>query len=219
MDKKIEVCTAILKPTEGQHFTSEQVRGFFGYRFIDDSEFHHHSKLNYHYPLIQYKMLGNSIMVLGLLDYAKVLYKRIQPIQKIILPKGVLNIQNIQLDLSKKEITKGDFNYQFLSPWIALNEVNYRHFSSRDKAEQKAELERILTGNILSFLKGVKIYADYKILVSIDNWKFIRVQAHGNYFQAATGAFSANISLPAYIGLGKSVSKGFGMITNDFGNQ
>ena len=89
-------------------------------------------------------------------------------------------------------------------------------FSSLESLQEKcAFLERLLVGNILSFAKGVGIFFDSEVEASIvdiemmGQYKFKNVNMLG--FDVV---FSTNVSLPQYVGLGKGVSLGFGMITN-----
>jgi hypothetical protein len=72
--------------------------------------------------------------------------------------------------------------YKFSSPWIALNEKNYSIYKSLRKDEQKIFLEKILVGNILSMLKGLNIFIDFKIIVKIKNFKMVITTAHQNKF-------------------------------------
>ena len=40
--------------------------------------------------------------------------------------------------------------YKFISPWLALNEKNYKYYKDLDDIGKKEKLEKILIGNILS---------------------------------------------------------------------
>ena len=78
--------------------------------------------------------------------------------------------------------------------------------------KKKLFLEGILTRNIISMMKGLKISFDHKIIVSITKFKIIQVTAHQNKFVGIYADFGINVVLPEYLGLGKSVTKGFGVI-------
>ena len=102
--------------------------------------------------------------------------------------------------------------YQFTTPWIALNEENYAKFKFLPQNRHRVFLEKILAANALSALKWLGIFLDYRALPSIITYAPVGVMAHDNIFEAFRAHFSLNIGLPDYIGLGKSVSKGFGSI-------
>jgi hypothetical protein len=101
--------------------------------------------------------------------------------------------------------------YKFQNPWIALNSDNFKKFIS-SSLPKKGFLENILIGNILSILKGLGIFIDFKLSIIIQDVLPSPIILNNNSFIAFKGTFSANILLPDYIGLGKSVSKGFGTI-------
>jgi hypothetical protein len=61
-------------------------------------------------------------------------------------------------------------------------------------------------------LKGLGIFIDYHVDVAIKNTVPLLTRAHGNTFWGFSADFDANINIPRYAGLGKSVSKGFGTV-------
>lgn len=220
MDSKIEVCVAKLVPNLKARFSAEKLRGFLGYFFIEDGEFHKHTPDAYSYPKIQYKKVDGKYYVVGVADYAGVLENRAHEISQIRLPESVVPISRVEVTRTVHALQNSTSSYEFLTPWIALNQTNYRKFKSVSRERRKKELERVLTGNILSFLKGVGIFIDFRLSIEITNFKSVKVRAHGNEFQAFRCRFKSNITLPGMIGLGKSVSKGFGTIgvLGDTGN-
>jgi hypothetical protein len=79
--------------------------------------------------------------------------------------------------------------------------------------DRKAFLEKTLTGNILAFAKGVEWTVDKQIEVKIREFKEPRtVKLKANDMIGFNVNFSTNIFLPNFIGLGKGVSKGYGII-------
>ena len=78
---------------------------------------------------------------------------------------------------------------------------------------QIAFLEKVLTGNILSFAKGVGYNVEKNIIVKIQKIHreyFIKYKGTG--LQSFDLTFQTNFSLPEFIGLGKGVSTGNGVI-------
>ncbi|MEM4389871.1 MAG: CRISPR-associated endonuclease Cas6 [Candidatus Micrarchaeia archaeon] len=208
----IPICRALLHPTRRVFFTNEQLRGFLGYFFIDDAEFHHHGPRAYHYPLVQYKQIGGSPLVLGIGPYADVVQRRISEVARLVFPSGTLDVRAIEITLETHELTFEPCNYEFITPWIALNQANYRRYTALPPLEKKQLLERILVGNILSFLKCIGVFASTRLTATLAHAREVKVSAHHNDFLAFRGAFTLNLSLPNYLGIGKSASKGFGTI-------
>lgn len=209
MDRKIKTCYAFLDlqanvlPTE--------LRGFLGYLFVNEPEFHHHSDSSYHYPLIQYKKVHGKMLIVGLDEYATVVYNKMVQLENIITQNEKARISNIDITLNNFAVHEEYCVYKFLSPWIALNSKNYLKFKLA-RANRKEILEKILIGNLLSMLKGLGIRIDFKINTDIRKSIQIKTEAHKNQFAAFYSEFATNIAIPKFLGLGKSVSKGFGVI-------
>lgn len=131
----------------------------------------------------------------------------------ITTPNGRINVQSVDLvtdSFSVKEETR--IRFRFATPWIALNEENYQKFRNLESAKKKAFLEKILVGNVLSAIKGLSVFAKFKVTADLETFRPQRVFVHENQFQAFRASFTTNVNLPRFFGLGKSVSKGFGAI-------
>jgi hypothetical protein len=150
--------------------------------------------------------------LIGIENYAPILQEKSLKIDNLIFPTGETRIKNVSSKISSFEIDHKIESYEFLTPWIALNQENYLDFEKLDEKERKIKLEKILIGNILSFLKGVNCFIDWKLEVKLGEIKTVKVKVHRNEFVGFLCEFEANISLPELIGVGKSVSKGFGTI-------
>ena len=73
-------------------------------------------------------------------------------------------------------------------------------------------MEKIFTGNILSVLKGLGIRIDFRIEARLKKLDPIQTKVHGNEFEGFWAQVLTNVALPNYIGIGKSVSKGLGVL-------
>ena len=125
-----------------------------------------------------------------------------------------MEIDYIRPTVYNIQLWNNTFHYR-LNRWLPLNENNYLAFKSiSDPDERIALLERILIGNILSFAKGLDIQIEQKLECQI---KQIKKQYIIKYKETGMSAFdllfSTNISLPAYIGLGKNASTNCGIVT------
>lgn len=207
----VKVCYATLE-LDGPKISATQLRSYLGYVFADTPEFHHHMEKSYHYPLVQYKRLSdNKYMVMGLDAYSDILFDKIKDIDCIVSKHGKLPVR--ASELSKKSIPIQNtraVSYKFETLWIALNKQNYAKYSA--VKYKKDFLQNILVGNILSACKGMGIHVDFPIMVDIQRFQQKNAIAHENSFIGFKCDFRANISLVPFMGLGKSVSKGFGMV-------
>lgn len=196
---------------------AHKLRGYFGNVFKEHSPLlHNHfddGKNRYAYPLVQYKVINNIPVLIGLGDGAKLLVDLFLKIKNIdidgknhdVLSK---NIENKIIDLSGADQL---YEYNFETLWMALNENNYKKYLKAPKEEKEKLLTTILIGNILSFYKGIGFWTKEKILVKPKlTTKTTRFKDQD--MVAFSGTFTSNAKLPDYIGIGKSVSRGFGTI-------
>lgn len=180
--------------------------------------FHNHEKesFRYGYPLIQYKEINRKPMIISLDEGIEEIHFFFQNMQ-IGLMLGVrpyeLRINKLLLDQITLKISEFQYNYSIRN-WIALNQENYQSFISiTSLAEKLTFLEKTLTGNILSFAKGVGWTIDQPIIVKVtqfDNPKSISLK--GRKILGFNIKFSSNVLLPDLIGLGKSSALGFGLV-------
>lgn len=212
MAPKINLCYAYLN-LDNKRISSTELRGYLGYLFANEPEFHHHSASSYHYPLVQYKIANSKLVVLGLGRYSSIVFEKLSQIENLIVSNGKVRVNDIELETISHELTPIQTNYEFMTPWLALNSKNYKNYLTLDKNQRKKLLARILIANTLSMLKGLGIVYKEKIVVNIEKYKTKTTTAHENKFAGIICKWVSNISLPNYIGLGKSVSKGFGVIS------
>ena len=106
------------------------------------------------------------------------------------------------------------YRYRLLN-WLPLNSSNYAQYQNSESLVERIQiLERVLIGNILSFLKGIGIHLEEQIIVHVTN---ITGQCAVSYKKVKLRAFDiefkTNIQLPQYIGIGKNASIGCGVLT------
>lgn len=197
-----------------------QLRGFFGDYFREHSPLlHNHyadGSLRYRYPLVQYKVLGGVPVLVGLQEGAQLLAELFFRIRTLRI--GAREYPVMERDIAFKNVPVGwseDLtDYRFCSLWMPLNQQNYAEYQQKDEAGRRAMLGRILTGNILSFFKGIDLYLpeDKRIMVSVRPREERLTGFKDQLMTGVTGGFTANVTLPDFIGLGKSVSRGYGTI-------
>src|SRR5690606_18871731 len=124
-----------------------------------------------------------------------------------------LKVDRLDLKTTTLNVWDKDIRYS-LYRWQALNEKNYPQYNLLNSLTEKLQmLERILTGNILSFAKGIDWHIENPIRVSITNMPHQRMNKMKDIQVAALDIeFTCNVGLPDWIGLGKGVSKGFGVV-------
>lgn len=193
---------------------SGKFRGYIGNKYIEENLFHNHNTegVIYRYPLVQYKIVNKTPMIIGINEGAKVVRK--------IAFENEIELDNSKIQILSKEIKdeivlieEADeyIHYEFLTPWIALNQKNIKEYKNSNSIEKEELLKKILIGNVISTCKGLN-YTIEKQLYCWHNLKPIYVNLKNVKHVAFKGEFKINFKLPQYIGIGKSVSKGFGTI-------
>ena len=206
-----------LKSTRPIEESAAKLRGFFATRFNEYALLHQHidvDKLLYRYPRIQYKILDGVLLVLGIEEGAGVLKEIYDKYEEIKLGDSVYTIVERGIALKEEEfgISTELTTYEFITPWIALSQTNYQRYLESNRADRRELLRRTLIGNILSASKGVDYVVLEEIKVAIGGLHRRKCDIKGTPFIGFLGRFMVNFAIPDYMGLGKSVSRGFGTV-------
>lgn len=197
-----------------------QLRGFFGTYFREHSPLlHNHfedGRSRYAYPLVQYKVLRGVPTLLGLADGAKLLTELFFQIKTLEINGRDYSVmeRDIVFRNTHTGVGEGLYDYRFQSLWMALNQHNYAEYQQKDPEARRAMLGRILTGNMLSFFKGIGLYLppENRLMVSVRPDAERLTGFKNNLMTGIQASFTTNALLPDHIGLGKSVARGYGSI-------
>lgn len=207
--------TLTLTSTRPIQESGAQLRGFFATKFNEYSLLHQHNadKFIYSYPLVQYKMIDRTPTVIGINEGAEVLKEIYDEYDKIKLNGNEYEIVERGITYRKEDfgISEKLVKYDFVTPWFALNQENYRKYRDFSKEQQVELLNRNLVGNILSMSKSLDYQVPEKIKCHTELHERIS-SLKGNEIIAFKGSFVTNFQIPDYLGLGKSVSRGFGTV-------
>lgn len=191
-----------------------------------DVLFHNHrgnDGYRYSYPLIQYKRLhgqpaivciGEGVEAIGQFLSEKHLTLQIGEetcefgVSKVLPTTCLIKTWNSQMPYR-------------LRRWLPLNSENYERYKALEcMADKTTLLEKILVGNILSMCKGLGITIEEQIALVVTDITRIGTQSYKCTRQLVFDVeFTTNISLPAYAGLGKNASVGFGIISRIIENN
>jgi hypothetical protein len=196
---------------------AHKLRGYFGDLFRDYSPLlHNHLETGenrYAYPLVQYKVIDNIPYLVGVNEGGELLINLFLKINElrindVVYPVFHKNIDNIKYDIN---VTEELFQYKFKTLWMALNQENFRLYNTANGSEKKEMLDNILKGNILSFFTGMGYHIEKRIILTATLMEKETKFKDKNMI-AFSGSFVTNVRLPDFIGLGKAVSRGFGVI-------
>ena len=181
--------------------------------------FHNHigdSSYRYSYPFIQYKRLNGKAAVTCVEEGIDQIGKILSSFSgRINIGKREADCEVLQIirDETQVQVTETTIDYS-LQRWLPLNTKNYELYQNTDELVDKIKiLERILVGNILSFLKGVGVHLEEQLIISILDIINQKVVTYKDVKLTSFDIrFKANISLPSYIGIGKNASIGNGLL-------
>ena len=195
-----------------------KLRGYFANLFGQESDlFHNHDtdgKSLYRYPRVQYKVVDQIPTLVGLAEGAQLLTERFLQIREIdisgeLIPLHQKNMRSDQMELGLSDEL---LEYEFATPWYPLNQDNYSFYEKATEAEQRDQLKRILIRNILNVFSVDQYYAEQKVMVHLNLQQPTFSRFKNQKILTFFGSFVTNAILPDYIGLGKSVARGFGTI-------
>jgi len=203
----------------GTFVKAKNLRGAIASANRELVHFHHHTingSLIYTYPLVQYKVIDGEAYIVGINEGAIELGKidilnkslKLGSDKEYVVQEQKIYFVNSNLGLYKEKI-----KYEFLSPWLALNERNYEEYQKLGSwAKRKILLEKILIGNIISMSKGLGYTVPGPIEANILKSKEVNTFLKANPMLGFLGEFEVNFEIPDYLGIGKSVSRGFGTV-------
>ena len=194
----------------------QKLRGFFASGQAEGSLLHNHGAEGgglYRYPLVQYKIVDGVPVVVAVEEGIPALQPLVAARQELVL--GNRTYPRGRLELALEDWVAGDtearLRYQFVTPWFGLNQENHRKYAQAGEAERKALLERVLAGNLLSMSKGLGVTVERRLAVEAE-LEETPVRFKNETVLGFTGTFSVNYLIPELLGLGKSVSRGFGAV-------
>lgn len=187
---------------------------------FDNKTFHNHEgdKYIYKYPAIQYKVVGKKAALYCVGEGVDEIHNFFGLSNWDIIVQGrKLDLKIDRLDLNSFNFNVWDkmFSYQIRN-WLALNTENYKKYQQLEGlAERIQMLEKTLTGNILSFAKGIDWHIEKPVKVQIQELIMEKKMHYkGVPLMAFDVDFRTNVFLPNFLGLGKSASHGFGVVYN-----
>lgn len=180
--------------------------------------FHNHEgdSLRYRYPLIQYKRIGGKAAILCLGEGTEEISEFFEAENlnfRIGNREEVYKVERMAAGQWLLQVWDTDFTYT-IRKWLPFNSENYAAYQQlTGLAERATMLEHILTGNMLSMCTGLGVHLEKQVRCSIRTLSEPRLyRFKGVKMQGVDVTFRTNVYMPDYVGLGKGVSHGFGMI-------
>ncbi len=218
----LPVFTLLLEPANPCQFSLAGLRSFFRktsehYTFVHQQSA---APCIHRYPVIQCKWIKNRILVIGIGQGAGLLQEISGNGENIIAGAERCILRGGDQDIRLESFCMSDktHSYEFLTPWLALNQQNARKFYNlKGKQERDAFMQKILAGNLTTLAKSL----DYNLpaaLMCVSRVRFRRERIHDENVMVFVGSFETNLKIPDYLGIGQSISQGYGTIRSVSGN-
>lgn len=164
------------------------------------------------YPLIQYKVIRGAPLIIAVNEGCDLLWEVYDNIEEInkISPWKVTERRLIEKK-SELGITDEKARYRFLTPWLTVQESEIGP-DIKDNIEQRnSALATILESNFLAVARNFNVPIDKTLRISLNTKDEYIVQKDTN-IAGFFGSFYINFQLPQFLGVGKSLTRGFGTI-------
>ncbi|MFA4823863.1 MAG: CRISPR-associated endonuclease Cas6 [Methanoregula sp.] len=212
----LKIFTLALEPVNPVQFSLSELRSDIAGKLGEFTTLRKESAAGFihRYPVVQCKQVKSSIITLGISQGADFLYQHSEGLKEFSQGKTACTILERDTSIRHEEfgISGTTHTYEFLTPWLALNQQNAKKFYDlKGKPDRDAFMQKILTGNLETLAKSL----DYKTPVPITceaKIKFRIDRIDRENVIVFLGKFRTNIRIPEYFGIGQSVSQGFGTI-------
>jgi len=170
------------------------------------------------YPRVQVKILNEQIYVVGIAQ-------GVDPILSLVDKLGTMDFGNITFDVlgADVEVENDRFlpsnrmlRYKFLTPWIALNEANLMKYKQLFGDDRLKFLTRLLSHNIVFLAREMDIELETKIYTQLNLESLYPKIVDDGQMGAFEGVFQTNFMLPNFLGVGNSITKGYGVFFSHF---
>lgn len=166
------------------------------------------------YPRVHFTVINNMPIIVSMNDSIDVIRQFAENLKTLEVMGKTWHVQKIDTVQDNTDFTRTDHkcNYRFLTPWVGLNRQNLVKYKYLYTTERTGFLNRMLMQNIEFLMQEFGYTPSYKITCRIRMNGLspeICPDTHMGFF---SGSFITNVYLPAYLGMGCGISRGFGTI-------
>jgi len=210
------ICFTLEEDLDLRH--ARWLRGAIG-RQTNRPEFHHHlgRGLIFQHPLIRYYVKDNRAFILGMAEGAFLL-RGLPPLDTLSLGGREYRIVDASIETTRIELgpCEQPLIYHFVTPYLALNQMNHDQWHCGDPFARRRLLQRIVVGNLLSLGKAVDLHIADRLHAEVDLVPDQHYELKpGLSLLGFRGAIQVNFELPEFWGIGKSSARGFGTLLRE----
>ncbi|HRG66360.1 MAG TPA: CRISPR-associated endonuclease Cas6 [Saprospiraceae bacterium] len=181
--------------------------------------FHNHTEdagVIYRYPLIQYKIKDKKPCIICLREATDDIHFLLKERNyRMRIGSQFIDFEIEEARLKYEYLDIGDqWQYYNVHNWMPLNQDHYAMYMKiQGMHERVSFLENLLRKQIAVFAESMDINSDREVeveILEVTHEKYIEYK--NNFHLTFCINIRTNVTLPEYIGLGKGVSVGFGIV-------
>lgn len=198
-------------------------RGAVASLFPNDPAFHGHEGAVTipRYPEVHYRWIDGAPALFAIGPAAQQAMAHSWPGLTVRVGEQERRIGRVEWTVTtlQRSFSKRLVRYDLGAPWIALNQENHVRYRTLDAAARRAELDRILVGNLLTMSKAFGWFytKDETIYAAFEPHNDVQCVVKDTSLLGLEGSFVTNLELPDDLALGRSVSFGFGWFRRALG--
>jgi hypothetical protein len=212
----LRMFTLCLEPEHPLRFSPDELRLFLSKKLAEYSACSLPGTAGFihRYPVIQCKQVKRNLIVTGIGQGADCI--SLLTGDQTLLGTGESSCRITARDPAIRSepfgVTDTSDLYEFQTPWLALNQQHAKKFYDLNgKLQRDAFMQKLLATQLTTLAKSL----DYETTVPITcqaKVRFERERIDRENVMVFLGKFRTNLRIPDYLGIGRSVSRGYGTI-------
>ena len=205
-----------LDPEYPLRFSADELRSFLNKKMAENITLHKDDTAGFihRYPVLQCKQIKTGLIMIGISQGAGWLCRSTH--DRTILGTGESTCRITARDPAIRSepfgVADASITYEFLTPWLALNQQHAKKFYDLNgKLQRDAFMQKLLAAHLHTLAKSL----DYGITIPVSceaKVRFRRDRIGRENVMVFLGKFVTNLTIPDYLGIGLSVSQGYGTI-------
>jgi len=212
----LRIFTLTLEPENPVQFSLTNLRSFLNRHLLEYIALRRESAGGFihRYPAVQCKQVKTQLMAVGIAQGADFLHGTSSG--RIVVGAGPDACTITGRDPAVREepfgIAEQPMTYEFQTSYLALNQQNAKKFYDLvGKSERDAFLQKILSGNLATLAKSLD-YTPTAPITCEPKVRFRRERIDRENVMVFYGKFRTNLAIPDYLGIGQSLSQGYGTV-------
>lgn len=212
----VRLFTLYLEPRDPLRFSCDELRLFLNKKLAaysalclnDTAGFIHR------YPVLQCKQVKGDLIVTGISQGATCLCQLARNQGELGAGESSCRItaRDPAIRVEPFGVVDGMTTYQFLTPWRALNQQNAKFFYDlKGKPARDAFMRNLLAAQLHTLGKSLDCAITLPVKCEA-KVRFRRERIDRENVMVFLGKFRTNLSIPDFLGIGQSISKGYGTI-------